>query len=501
MDMGMGVGTKRLFFFNSVSGVAQLVLTGILIFASIPLFINNLGEVSYGVFCAISVIGNLGTLANLSLDASLIKYISEQGKCQDSDNDILATLIFLVLILVPLSLCIFIFKDFILLNVLNIPITHIKDAEILLCYLLIANFFLLVGRVFSAILDSLNKIYLTNLYMFIYSFLYWGGIICVTFLTRELANIGQSVFISALIWFFLVLFSALKSWGKINIRVKRSSLIVAAKKQIKYSSKIWGGSLLGFLYEPLTKILISKYIGVSYVGFYEIALKIKSNLLAIFSKLMYPIYPLIAQEQNFDKLRLFIQKISRLIFYAVSPIIIIFLICTEPIITLWIGGENTQIISISTIVLVCSGLLFSSTVFPIYIFLRLKNHPEKEMLIQGINVISNSLIIMTLYQYIGYNSIVLGNALSIFCSFLICIYFQKKYLNFYPFINLKEIGIYFVAFAFIFFVGKGTFYFLEDSSWFNIFLISSLCIVLTLIILWKEKVIAKEMFDFFNDNS
>ena len=84
---------KKVLINNSLSGVCQLVITALLTFFSIPIFIHKLGTELYGVFALVSVIGNLNLFTNLGLDVALTKFIAEQGKSVESDKDILMSLL------------------------------------------------------------------------------------------------------------------------------------------------------------------------------------------------------------------------------------------------------------------------------------------------------------------------------------------------------------------------------------------------------------------------
>ena len=488
---------KKLFLFNSASGVVQLVLTTILVFVSIPLFRNNLGEELYGAFAAISAIGSMSSFANLSFDTTLIKYISEQGKTKESDHDILVTLLLLFCLLIPMNLLIYVFKDFILISILKIPAEFLASSSVLLNYLLLGNSLLILGKVFTALLNANHKIYLINFYIFIHSTLYWGGIIFVILLGYGLEQIGLSVLAAALIWFAMVAYSALKGWGAFNTQHLFDNFWQTAKKQISYSYKVYTGSLLGFLFEPLTKILISNLMGVSYVGIYEIMLKVKGNIQAIFSKLLFPLQPIIAHEQNKDKLRFHIKNISLFLFYVIIPIIVILYFCADSIILLWIGEEDAHLISLSVKILTSLALLLSTTVVPIYLFLRLKNHPEKEIYIQAANAITNSLVIFFTYRQIGYYSVVWGYALSLIITFAMCIYYQKKYLSFYPFSTLKKLmayGLYFIGLGLI--TGLFTLIIRPD-SWINIIFVSVFCCFACVLLLYLAGFINKETIKSF----
>jgi O-antigen/teichoic acid export membrane protein len=380
--------------------------------------------------------------------------------------------------------------------VLKIPAEHLAPSVILLKYLLIANFFLLVGKIFTAILDSEHKIYLTNLYTFIYSAFYWGGIIVILLLGFGLEQIGLVVCIAALCWFLLVSYSATKTWGKIRVGNLRQNFRRIVKKQINYSIKIYTGSLLNFFYEPLTKILISNLFGVAYVGVYENALKIKNNLLSVFLKLLYPFNPLIAHEENHQKLRSLMININKALYYFIIPIIAMLIVCAKPLILLWVGKDTSPeflpLLTASAIALSCFSLLFSTTVTPIYIYLRLKNHPEKEIYVQGINVVVNLLVIMLLFKQLGFYSVVVGNILSLLATFIICLFYQKKYLKFYPFSDPKGLSKYIFSFILINLTVYFFATFFSEIRWINIFIVSLCSCIVSIVVFYFLKIIKKE---------
>ena len=111
---------KKVLINNSISGVCQLVITALLTFFSIPVFIHKLGTDLYGVFALVSVIGNLNLFTNLGLDVSLTKFIAEQGKSTESDKDILVSLILSSSIIVPVSIIAYLLRSFFLGSLLDI---------------------------------------------------------------------------------------------------------------------------------------------------------------------------------------------------------------------------------------------------------------------------------------------------------------------------------------------------------------------------------------------
>jgi O-antigen/teichoic acid export membrane protein len=441
---------RNLLFKNSLSGLIQNILTTILVFISIPLFIKMLGVDAYGIFVLVSVIGNLNIFTNIGLNTSLIKYISEQGKCSESDKDILVSFILYFLIVIPVSLTVLVFSDFILVNILNIPGNYINDSVYLFFYLIIANSLLMLGQIATSILDSQQKIFLTNTLQIIYNLLYWGLIFVFLLMKLGLKEIGLPILISAIVWFFLVNYYAYKNWGKINIFIAFSDFKRIAKKQTALGFQVYLSGLIGFFNEPLTKILISQFLGVSFVSFFDIALKIRNQLWGLFGKIFHPLTPYISQLHDKSKINSIINDMEKKILLLSIPVVVIIIFIIKPFITLWIG-KNVEIISLSCIFVVSGYLLFSISVLPVYVFLMIKGYPKKTIIIQAQNVLVNSIVFFFLMQLIGYYSVIVANLLSIMFSFVLCLYYQKKYLNSIIFDSLKEITRYILLFIILFF--------------------------------------------------
>ena len=419
---------KKILIGNSLSGVFQLVITALLTFFSIPVFINKLGTDLYGVFALVSIIGNLSLFTNLGLDVSLTKFIAEQGKCIESDKDIMVSLGISSLIIIPVSIIAFYLRSFLLSNLLHIPTTYYEQAEYLFCFLLPANAILLVGQTFIAVFNGMQRIYLSNIIQLIYSCIYWGGIIIAVLMGYQLAAVGMIIFFAALIWLIVNICVFFQYWGKIRTRIYKTHLWRNARKQIKYGTKIYASGVVAFFNEPLFKILISNYFGVNAVAYFEIALKIRGQVTGLFNKLMQPLFPYISQQSDPTIIANLIKVTTHKIFWLVLPFCCMLFICCHDIITLWIGADVDNY-SLFVNGIVVPYLLFSPLTLPIYYYLLGKNHPEKTIIIQFSSVIVNIISFYTLYHFIGIYTIILSNVLSYFASYLLGIYYQKKYLQ------------------------------------------------------------------------
>jgi O-antigen/teichoic acid export membrane protein len=414
---------------NSAIGVIQLIITAIITLISVPIFINKLGLELYGVFAVVSVIGNLNLLANFGLNGALLVYIAKQGKCKESDYDIIVTQIILGIMVFTLIVIGFLFKEQILRDLLAIPFHYFADAIKLFIYLLIASALLLLGQSFSAVIDAQQKIYLTNISQFIYSLIYWGGLILVVSLGGGLVSIGLVALGAAVIWFILSYLIFFHLWGKLNLNGLGKHFKRVACKQIKYGSKIYISGLVGFMFEPLSKILLSNYIGLNAVALFEIGSKVRGQINGVITKAIYPIYPYIASVKSSDLFRQRIYDFSKKLQLFVLPLCIILIFTMTILLKLWLGPTYLDQTAIFVITMSASLLFLLPPVLLIYQYLTAKGLAVKTIWIQLISTISNIIIFFAILPKFGLYSILFSNTLAYCCSFLLCNFYQYKYLN------------------------------------------------------------------------
>jgi len=215
-------------------------------------------------------------------------------------------------------------------------------------------------------------------------------------------------------------------WGKLELSGLKANFVRVTKKQIKYGVKIYLSGLVNFFYEPVTKILISNFLNVSSVSFFDIALKVRTILWSLISKILYPLLPLIAQLTDTGKIRNIVHDIEQKMYFIIIPVIAIILLCSKPFINIWLGTDVEIIaLSVSSVV---SFYLIGITVMPNYHYLMTKK-VTKTIILQFSNVIFNTLIFLLTYKILGYYSVLLSFNAAIMSSFVLSLYYQKKYLN------------------------------------------------------------------------
>jgi O-antigen/teichoic acid export membrane protein len=414
---------------NSLSGGAQLLFSTLLVIITIPIFISKIGMEYYGIFSLVLVVSNFSFFFGLGINLGLIKFLSEQGKSRESSIDILTAYLFLILALLPFTILGLLFNNFIVGYILNVPAEYITEDTLgFFNFLIIANFFQFIIQIPISILDSLQKIYLTNLFQSLHQIMYWSLMLVSIFIFGSLQMVGLAVLISVIIWMLILLRASKLHWGKVWINeLKLKELTASLRKQISYTYKIYFGNIINFFYEPLTKILIASFIGISEVGYFDIILRFRTQVWTLINKLLYPLFPFISQLKDKLSIRKIIhdveQKLSYFIFFLIACVIYV----TPDFMNIWLK-QDASIITIGMILILTSNLI-GIIVVPLYQFLVLKGFPGKTIVLQSLNVIVNLIIFFVFYKSLGFMAVIIGNMTAILSSFTLCLFYQKKYLN------------------------------------------------------------------------
>jgi hypothetical protein len=211
------------------------------------------------------VLGELGRLTELGFNKTLVKFLSVQGKTKESTQDIVVASSVVLAFLVPLTVFLLLADNFVLSFILKIPKADLYQSRQFYYYAVSANFFLLLGSLYSSVIESQRLIYKINQLQLIYSLLYWGLIILFIVLGFGLREIGIAIFAAAFIWFVLTVVMLRVIWGQFDLTGFRSYIKTSLKKLTNYSLKIYLSSLLGLFEEPLIKIMVSHFFGIKYV--------------------------------------------------------------------------------------------------------------------------------------------------------------------------------------------------------------------------------------------
>ena len=409
----------------------------VLSLVAIPIFVAKLGLTAFGLFSIVTLLGNLNAFTNLGLNTYLVQYLARNGKSRESDRHVVVSFAILFLVLLPLTIVCLLLRSPILTYILNVPPTLHEDGIWLFDSVLIANILLVLGQVFVAILDSQQKVYLSNIWQTIYNITYWTSILAAIFLGFSLRGVAVASVLAAGAWFALVALSSLKLWGKVSTGDFRNEIISIAKSQLGFGVQVYFSGLANLLYEPLTKILVSHWIGIRGVAILDVGLRVKNGVYGAISRICYPLFPYMVKIKEQGQIRKIVHDVSQKAILFTLPLSLLVLISARPIVHL-IFRQDIELISLSISAFLVSYLLGSVTVIPIYYYLLSHGHVGITLNVQLINAAVNFAVLLLLHRDLGYVAVVVAGVCAIAASFAYLFYCQGKFLRSYVFDNLAQ---------------------------------------------------------------
>lgn len=350
----MNFSSKKLTI-NALSAVIQVVFTAFLYFFLYKYLLNAIGVKQLGVWSLILSFSSIANLANLGMTSGLVKFVAEY--ILEDDKTKLGKLIFTSVVSMTvlfglISLIIFSGAQFFL--GYAIDKNFLSIALEILPYSLGSLGVNAVGGVFTSVLEGYQKNYIRN---FIYIL---SGLVMflVTVVLTPKYHL-QGVAIAQLLQSLFILISALFFTIKINSNNKIMYWKWSTdsfKELFNYGYKFQLVSVSQLLYEPATKLLLSKYGGLVLLGHYEMATKAVNQFRALLTNANQVVVPVVAEKAKVGGssfLQTFYVRMNRVLLLFNLPLSTILILATPFISLLWLGSFNDDFI-FSMFVLIAS---------------------------------------------------------------------------------------------------------------------------------------------------
>ncbi|MEO7212700.1 oligosaccharide flippase family protein [Mucilaginibacter sp.] len=416
---------KHLVLINVISSGAQVLLIGLVYFFLYRILLKSLGVELLGVWSVVLSTSSLANLANFGVADSVIRFVALYSKDDDRSKMrelIFTASLFLLGLFLLIACVIYPFADLILKHVL--PLKYLNEGLLILPYSLLCLIINAVNGVFSSVLDGLQKNYIRSILFSLSSLLLLGatyflvphyGLQGVAF-----AQVAQSLFTLSACMVFVIIHTAYNplkwNWSK------------AIFKQIfSYGMKFQFISLANMLNEPVTKILLGKFGGMAFVGYYEMANRLLMQARGVIVNSTQSLVPIMVNlNDDVPAVQTFYKKIfSNVLFFSLASTAFIIL-GGRLVALLWIG--NYQPVFYYTLIILACSLFVNLLITPSYFYYMAKanlNVLIKTHLLLGL---ANAAISFLLGYMIGGYGVVLGwFAAVIIGSFYIMLHFGKRF--------------------------------------------------------------------------
>ena len=360
--------TNKKLTINAISAIIQVSFTAVIFFFLYKYLLKNLGIIQLGVWSLILSFSSIANLANFGITSGLVKFVAEYiGKKEEGKIGklILTSFLSMAVLFSLLSLLILFGAQYFLHFVIDKQFLSVALSILPLSLgSLCIN---AVSGVFTSVLEGFQKNYLRN---FIYVF---SGIIMfiATVLLTPVYHL-QGVAIAQLIQAIFVLFVALILINRVspfNSFAYWRWSNQTFRELFNYGYKFQVISICQLLYEPTTKLLLSKFGGLALLGNYEMASRFVSQFRSLLVNANQVVIPVVAEKiitQTKTHLQEFYANMSRILLLFTLPLSTLLILLAPFISFIWLGHVESNfvifvyILTISYIINIMSGPAYFS---------------------------------------------------------------------------------------------------------------------------------------------
>lgn len=343
---------KRRILVNAGMAVVQVVVNGLVAFVMYRFLYRTLGIDDIGVWAVVLSWNSINHLANLGMTGSATKYVSQYLAREDRGR--VAQVIQTSVLSVAVAMGVLVLLMYpVLREVLAFfiePATKIPAALDILPYALAAFWLAALGAIFQASIDGFQRVDIRHILTMIAGIMYLGLIVWWVpqrgLVGLAQAQLAQAGFLCVVAW--LVVRRLHRGLPLLPWRWDQGMF----REMFRYSISFQGTSLAQMLLDPMTKLLLAKFGGVSASGVFELAHKLVIQLRALVVTAHWALVPTIAdvQERNPALIRAIYQKSFRLVQFLVVVSLPLLLGLTPLIAEIWLGEVPDLFVLFTTLI-------------------------------------------------------------------------------------------------------------------------------------------------------
>jgi O-antigen/teichoic acid export membrane protein len=412
---------KRLVLLNVITSGGQVVFIGLVYFLLYRYLLLRLGVELLGVWSVVLSTSSLANLANFGVADSVIRFVALYTMEKDDvkiKQLIFTSTIFLTILFVLIAAIIYPFADLILKGVL--PAKYIKEGLVILPYSLTCLVINAVNGVYASVLDGMQRNYLRNIIFSSSSILLLLG----TYLLVPKYNLQGVAFAQVAQSLFTLLFCLTLIIFRLNYNPLKWNWSKVIFKQIfSYGMKFQFISLAALVNEPIIKILLGKFGGMAFAGYYEMANRLLSQARGIIVNATQSLVPVLVNVSKNDIPAFYKKVFSNVIFFSLTVVCLI--LSSGRLISFYWVGHYESVFYYTLILLAFStfvNLLTSPSYFYYIAKANLNILIKTHLLLSFVNVLAGGVIG---YFFGGYG-VVFGWFLAVLISSLFLIIFFNK---------------------------------------------------------------------------
>jgi O-antigen/teichoic acid export membrane protein len=357
---------QRQILLNALTTVAQLVGNAAALFFLYRFLIRAIGIERLGVWSLLLATTSLVTLANQGVSMSVVKFVAKYaGRERPSDVSIIVqtALISAGALLGVISFALYPGARWALAAIL--PGSRVAEALAVLPLALVSLWFNVLGTIVQAGLAGQELITACNYIEFAGSLSYLG--LAFLFVPRYgLLGLAAGQAVQAA-------FGLVAAWYLLRRSVPGLPLIprywslARFKEMAGYGAHFQWIAVCQSLREPVTKGLLTKFAGLAYTGFYDMAARLVVTLREVIVQSNQVLVPTISNLHECDRAAIprIYRESYRLVFFLAIPSFALLVVASPLVSTLWIG--HYEPIFVRFVALLAAGWLANVLSNPAYV--------------------------------------------------------------------------------------------------------------------------------------
>ncbi len=361
----MAENSRNRIALNAFSSAIQVIIVGLVYFFVYRIIVVELGVDQVGVWSLILATTSITSLANFGFSSALVKFVAEANAISDEaklkkllfTSWISMITLFLVVALIVYLLA-YVFIDRI------IDAKYVRIALKILPFSLLSLYIGALGSIWISALEGFQKNYIRSIIFSIGSIIYL--LLTIILVPRNgLAGLAYSqVFQSFFIFIFSYYFLKKRcrtfkiyewQWDNSTFRLL-----------FGYGYKVQIVSLCQMLVDPLTKIMITRFSGITTLGFYEMASRLIIQLRYVIVNMNQVTIPIVSHYAQTDvsAIKYIYDRGLSFIAFLVFPMFAGIILFTPYLSGIWIG--HVEPIFINCVYIMAISMLINIMASPAY---------------------------------------------------------------------------------------------------------------------------------------
>ncbi len=392
---------------NSILSIVRFVVLLPLPIIVLPFMLNRLGDAAFGLWALFATFITYTQLADFGMGLALTKYVAAYAARAEWQNVARATnTVFFFYTAVAFGLAV-LFAGLSPLLVRWMPSGSSMSGEMLLALVALAFVTFAINLTFGAfgsVLQGLQRLDVTNLVSFMASAGLYVGIVAVLALGYGLTGI---LILSVL----LALVTAVVQVWMVYRVVPGYRLHIAAfdraylRTILGYSLNVQGGTLAALFFDPATKLILTRYLGVASVTQYEVGTRITTQLRNLYAVALLPLFPGVSHMDAGEgraRVEAVYRRSARYVVIFGLPAYLLLIIVAPWLLDAWLGPgyePASMVMRIMTL-----GWFISLVALPPYLILQALGHARLCMtahVVQGVANVALALVLVGRWGFAG----------------------------------------------------------------------------------------------------